>query len=87
MNLIYLIPFFAVYPLAYLVARWLVGLDVSAYKNPATRGRVSKTYPDDPTDKQLRQMFIEQNTWEVTLFLIGYTVAGLLLYLLLVVLK
>jgi hypothetical protein len=80
LNLIYLIAIFlSVYPIAYLIARWLVGLDIRAYKNPATRARVSKDYPDDPTDKDLRKMFKEQNTWEVTLFLIGYTVAALLI--------
>ena len=74
--------FLSVYPIAYLIARWLVGLDVRAYKNPETRNRVSKDYPDDPTDKDLRKMFKEQNIWEAELFLIGYTTAALLIILL-----
>lgn len=83
MNLIYLIAIFAsVYPIAYLAAKWLVGLDVRAYRNPETKGRVVKDYPDDPTDKQLKKMFMEQNIWEVKLFLIGYSVAAALIILL-----
>jgi hypothetical protein len=83
MNTFYIISIFlSIYPIAYLIAKWLVGLDVRAYKNPATRTRVLIDYPDNPTDKQLRQMFKDQNMWEIKLFLIGYTTAAGLILLL-----
>lgn len=46
--------------------------DIRLYKNPDRKSMVATEFPENPTDQQLWKLYMKQNLFEFSMFLLGF---------------